>query len=326
MAKVRMHKGEDAKRSKAGGCTGLDNPNEPLRCVFSTVTEIRIGTGTTAKKQRSKLLWHVQQKEADEFAVHKINPQFVPVGEAKIICQAELLADYTPEVEIHNNKVEPAMSALRETIARGDNHRKQGEPLSAEMEYSRALDVDETNVRAIFGLGLVYLERGDKEKSKAVFGQLVSMSAAFDSEHKHLFNEFGIALRKSKLYEEAVSYYSRAATLSSDDENLYYNLARVFYEKDDWENCFEFVSRSLKINSYLAHSLGLCKLIVAVSKDDSLRKKYDKPVVPEGLALRFQELLGPDEDIDMTVELNPNGQSPDYEADLSTVLFDEKKD
>ncbi len=33
------------------------------------------------------------------------------------------------------------------------------------MEYTKALDVDETNVRAMFGLGLVYLERQDLEKS-----------------------------------------------------------------------------------------------------------------------------------------------------------------
>jgi tetratricopeptide (TPR) repeat protein len=300
----------------------LDNPDEPLRCVFSTITEIKVGTGTTAKKQRNKLLWHVQQKDVDEFGIRKINPQFVPVGEEKIIDQEELLADYTPEVEIHNSRVEPAMCALRKTIAKGDKHRSKGEPLSAEMEYSKALDVDETNVRAVFGLGLVYLDRKDKEKSKAVFEQLVALEATFDLKHKHLFNEFGIALRKNELYDEAVKYYSRAVDLTSDDENLYYNLARAFYEKGDWEHCLEFVSHSLRLNPYLEHSLGLCRLMVALSSESSLCDKYGKPAVPEHVARQAGELLADDDGMAMNVELGSGGGGVDAELVASSVSFD----
>jgi len=298
----------------------LDNPDEPLRCVFSTVTEIKVGTGTTAKKQRSKILWHVQQSGADEFGVRKINPQFVPVGESEIIDQDELLTRYTPEVEIHNTRVEPAMCALKKTVAKGDKHRKKGEPLSAEMEYTKALDVDETNVRSIFGLGLVYLDRGDKDKARGVFEQLVALNAAFDIKHKHLFNEFGIALRKNELYDEAVKYYSRAVELSTDDENLYYNLSRAFYEKDDWEHCFEFASRALKLNSQLDHALGLCRLIVSLSKDPDRRDLYGKPAVPADVANKAKGLLGiGDEVMDMTVELPSIGE----EFEASTVSFGE---
>jgi len=305
----------------------LDNPDEPLRCVFSTTTEIKVGTGATAKKQRSKLLWHVQQKDVDEFGVRKINPQFVPVGEEKAINQEELLASYTPEVEIHNSRVEPAMCALRKTIAKGDKHRNKGEPLSAEMEYAKALDVDETNVRAVFGLGLVYLDRGDREKSRAVFEQLVSMEAAFDFKHKHLFNEFGIALRKNGLYDEAVKYYSRAVELTTDDENLYYNLSRAFYEKGDWEHSFEFISRSLKLNPYLDHALGLCRMMVALSSEPSLCDKYGKPPVPEGVARKAGELLGnDDEGMDMNVELGPGGFGADKELAASSLSFGENPD
>jgi len=308
MEDARIHPNADYRNPKPRGCTGLDNPDEPLRCVFSTTTKIKVGTGTTAKKQLSKLLWYVQQQNADEFGVRKINPHFVPVGEPNIITQEELLADFSPEVEIHNTQVEPAMSALKKTIAKGDKHRKKGEPLSAEMEYSKALNVDVTNVRAIFGLGLVYLTRNDKEKSKAVFEQLVSLSAAFDIKHKHLFNEFGIALRKNELYEEAVKYYSRAIELSTDDENLYYNLSRAFYEKDDWEHCFAFVSQSLKLNPCHGPALEMCNFIVAVFKDNSLCKKYNKPAVPEEVARKAEEFVGIDDnDMEMTIELSPHG-------------------
>lgn len=322
MEDARIHSSEDVRSGGSRGCTGLDNPDEPLRCVFSTVTEIKVGTGTTARKQISKLLWHIQQQGVDAFGVRKINPHFVPVGEPEIIDQETLLANYVPEVEIHNTQVEPAMCALTKTLAKGDKHRKKGEPLSAEMEYTKALDVDVTNVRAIFGLGLVYLDRNDKEKSKIVFEQLVSMSAAFDIKHKHIFNEFGIALRKCELYDEAVKYYTRAVELTTTDENLYYNLSRAFYEKDDWEHCLEFASRAIKINSYHGPALGLCKLIVAVFKDSELCRQYGKPAVPEHIARKAEVFVASDNGLDMTVELGVKGVGGMTELDVSAGSFD----
>ncbi|WP_210772229.1 tetratricopeptide repeat protein [Pseudodesulfovibrio sp. zrk46] len=272
--------------TKSRGCTGLDNPDEPLKCVFSTVSEIKVGTGTTAKKQKSCLLWYVKQQDLDAFGVRKINPQFVPVGDEEIIDRETLLADYTPEVEIHNTQVEPAMQGLSKALATGDKHREKGESLSAEMEYNKALEVDVSNVRAIFGLGLVYLDRNDREKSRAVLKQLVGMKAAFDVKHKHLFNEFGINLRKNQLYEESIQYYTRAVELTKDDENLFYNLARVFYEKADWENCLEFLSRTLTMEPSHEYALAMCRFVVALSESDKLLQKHGKPPVPKELAAK----------------------------------------
>jgi tetratricopeptide (TPR) repeat protein len=309
MADAHIHAGADTRASRpGGGCTGLDNPDEPLKCVFSTVAEIKVGTGTTAKKQRSKLLWYVKQCGADAFGVRKINPQFVPVGEEKVIDQEELLTNYTPEVEIHNVHVEPAMTALKKTIAKGDKHRQKGEPLSAEMEYTRALDVDETNVRAIFGLGLVYLGRSDKKNSRAVFEQLLGLRAAFAEEHKHLFNEFGIQLRKAGLFDEAVQYYSRAVELTDADENLHYNLARAFYEKNDWEHSIEFAARALRLRPDHDHALNLCRVAVALAGSESLRARYGKPPVPEAVARRAgRYAAGQGADDEMTIEITPGG-------------------
>ena len=58
------------------------------------------------------------------------------------------------------------------------------------------------------------------------FARLVSMDAPFAPEHKHMFNDFGINLRKSKMIPQAIEYYSKAIALSPEDEHLRYNLAR----------------------------------------------------------------------------------------------------
>jgi len=273
------------------GCTGVENPNEPLKCVFSTINTVKLGTGTTARKQRNKHLWYVKQQDCELYGVRKINPHFVPVGEETMIDREKLLSEYTPEVAIHNQRVAPAMHALTKTLAKGDKYREKDELFSAEMEYNKALHVDERNVRAIFGLGLVYLARNDTENAQSVFEQLVVMEAAFNVEHKHLFNEFGIALRKHDLYDEAVQYYGRAVQLTRDDENLYYNLARVHYEKGEWEECFVNAANALRLDNDHKHAKALCDIILAMAADERLLVKHNKPKVPKNVAEQTKTLV-----------------------------------
>ena len=291
MAEIRITSAD--RRSKANVA---DFEPDFLQCAFSTVRSIKVGTGTTAKKQETRLLWLVEHRDVDSFAVRKLNTQFVPVGETSVVDKETLLAEYSPEVDIYNSRIKPAIAALEHTLDQADEHRENHEPLSAEMEYSRALDVDVRNVRATFGLGLVYLGRGDRDKSRLIFNELVTMEAAFENTHKHLFNEFGINLRKSALYDEAVLYYSRALEINGDlygeDENLCYNLARAYYEKGEWKPCIEFAARALAVNADHEPALVLCRLAVALAAKTSLLPKYGKPSVPAEVAARAAELLG----------------------------------
>ncbi|MEF2232348.1 MAG: tetratricopeptide repeat protein [Pseudodesulfovibrio sp.] len=257
---------------------------------------IKVGTGATAKKQETRHLWLVEHRDGESFAVRKINTQFVPVGEAAVVDRETLLAEYFPEVELYNSRIKPAMASLDNTLEVADGHLDNHEPLSAEMEYSKALDVDERNVRATFGLGLVYLGRNDLDKSRLIFDELLTMDAVFENRHKHLFNEFGINLRKSGLFDEAVRYYSRALEINGDlygeDENLYYNLARANYEKGEWKPCVEFAARALAVSPAHEPALVLCRLAVALGAKTSLLAKYGKPSVPAEAAVRAAELLG----------------------------------
>lgn len=86
-------------------------------------------------------------------------------------------------------------------------------------------------MRANFGIGLTYLERGDNAKAQDIFQRLVKLEATFEPQHKHLFNEFGINLRKSKMLQESLDYYKRALELSPNDESLYMNIAYCLNSK-----------------------------------------------------------------------------------------------
>jgi tetratricopeptide (TPR) repeat protein len=62
------------------------------------------------------------------------------------------------------------------------------------------------------------------------------------------FNDRGRQLREEKNYEEAVKCYSKALSLSSDDENLHYNIGRAYYEQKQLDKAENHLHRALKIN------------------------------------------------------------------------------
>lgn len=223
---------------------------EPIKGIFSTQELKKVGAGTTVRKTVQKAFWFAEEK-GGKIEVQPLNANYVPSGPKRTVSIEELIEKFQPEPEFYMQTVFPKMKELNKTIARADRHRQRGEGFSAEFEYGNALKVDEQNVRANFGLGLTYLERGETEKADNIFERLVKLDAAFDVEHKHLFNEFGINLRKNKMLDQAGDYYARALELSGNDENLHYNVARVRLEKQEYAPCVEHLMKCLAINPSL---------------------------------------------------------------------------
>lgn len=256
------------------------NDQGKVSCVFSTTERIKVGTGTTTRKHLSKLYWYVQQVDEREFAVQQINQGHVPSGEKFTISLEELLQDYTPEVERLEEQTLPAMRRLQDHLDAGETHREEGRIYSAENRFNSALEIDEQNVRALFNLGLIYLETKNVEKAKDMMRELVKINETFTGKNQHLFNEFGIALRKAGLLSEAVDYYTVAAEYAPEDENLHYNLSRAYYEQGDWDGCSDALVRSRTLNPKLSAARSLEKVVLKLHEDPDLCEKYGKPLVP----------------------------------------------
>ena len=251
------------------------NGKAEVRGVFSTQEVRRVGTGTTTRKTVQKTFWYLEQ-HGNEIDCQPLNTNYVPSGPKRKITLDELIAKFSPEPEFYFNSVFPKMQEMQRSVDNGDEHREKGENFAAEYEYTRALKVDEENVRANFGIGLTYLERGDNAKAQDIFQRLVKLEAAFEPEHKHLFNEFGINLRKSKMLQESFEYYQRALELSPTDENLYMNMARVLLELKDINQCVDYLLKALELAPRHETSLKFLawliqKQLVPADKVDGVR-------------------------------------------------------
>ncbi len=218
-----------------------------VKGVFSTQEIKKIGTGTTTRRTVQKSYWFIESLEDGSLECQPLNGNFIPAGNKRIITRDELMTKYSPEPEFYMSSVYPKMQEVQEAIENGDEHRKKGENFSAENEYTQALTIDEDNVRANFGIGLTYLERGEGDKAKNIFERLVKLEGTFQPTHKHLFNEFGISLRKSSMLNEAIEYYNKALELTQGDENLYFNVARTYLELKDYSNCMSYLLKMLEV-------------------------------------------------------------------------------
>ncbi|SNS21218.1 Tetratricopeptide repeat-containing protein [Humidesulfovibrio mexicanus] len=222
-----------------------------LTGVFFQRAFATIGTGTTTRKTEQYLYYYVRESGDDTLELHTLGPDGQPSGEKRSITREELLQSYLlePQMSLDFARDEARrQEAVGKAVARGDRYFKQRKTFSAEFEYGKALALDVENVRANFGIGLCYLSRGERDKAREVFERLVKIDAAFEDRHKHLFNAFGISLRKAGMFAEALAYYARALELCSDDENLHYNMARAAFGNGNADSAGRHLASCLALN------------------------------------------------------------------------------
>lgn len=188
-----------------------------------------------------KIYWFASQCGPDMVALKELDTHFLPTGQQCVVNRETFFTNYSLEPELGYRYV-------TQRVLRGDWYRKQDLNVEAKIEYQLVLRIDEENIRANFGLGLAYLALNQLDKGRYVFSKLVDMDESYEEAHKHLFNEFGIALRKKKLFDEAMRYYGRAAELSPKDENIYLNMARAMFEKGDVEAAFGYLKKTFELN------------------------------------------------------------------------------
>ncbi len=222
---------------------------DAIKGVFSTQTKGVVGFGSTKRKVKQHIYVFVEEEPDGSLCVRELNKHYVPVGQARWISKDVLLKDFLPEPDVYLNKVIPAMRQVEESVEKADDHRANGELISAEFEYKNALRLDEEHIRGTFGLGLTYLARGETDNADIVFRRVVGLDGAFAEEHKHLFNEFGIRLRKNAMYAQALKFYNRAAKLATrEDEHLLYNIARTYFEKGQAKQAKRLLEKALAAN------------------------------------------------------------------------------
>ena len=220
------------------------------RRIYLKQETIRLGFGSTSRDTVIENYFQVEEApEEDMYSLRLLNISDQPFGEATLISRKELEQGYTPCPDYFKNKKDPKAQLAEKHVELGDEHYENRQFFSAEREFNKALALNEKNLKANLGKGKSLYARGEKKEAKKIFDQLSQMEDLYEKENKHIFNEFGIELRRRNLHDEAVSNYVKALAIDPGDPVLYYNLGRAYYEQKNREDSIAQLMKALAIKA-----------------------------------------------------------------------------
>ncbi len=106
----------------------------------------------------------------------------------------------------------------------------------------------EQSMRAEFATALTRLRSGQRARAIAQIESLLTGPKISDPAFRHMFTEFGINLRKSKLSALALRTHLEAHRLSPKDSHILFNAARVTYEMNDIKQTRAFLKEALELS------------------------------------------------------------------------------
>lgn len=163
--------------------------------------------------------------------------------------------------ELLSELQESAVSEAREMLAERERQKQEGlakgrqmiasgefEP--AALFFDKLIKSFQEDVDLTVDIGELFQEA--KQFDKAF--HYLSHSLQNKPESVHLLNRIGMGLRKLGKCQEAEQCFLQAITLVDNDEQLYFNLGRVYLDSQKWAKAEEVASKALSLNSNLDHA------------------------------------------------------------------------
>lgn len=238
--------------------------------VFSLRKDEEVGTGATQSKHTQVTYWYARQLDQARAETQPLNAYHVPSGIKRQIPLEMFLRTYTPEPRYYEANTVPALKSLKAKIDQGEKFFSMGLLDEAEKAFLKALMIDEMNVPANYGLGDVYAEKKDYLKLRKVLGVLMGLDDAFSVEYRQKLNTFGINLRKQGFLDESIEFFQRALEIQKDDEHIYFNLARVHFDKGDVQKCIGILGIATSLNPDFAEArkfIAYCERMCGPGQD-----------------------------------------------------------
>lgn len=226
---------------------GAASPECHVLGVYSMVKSANYGQGTTSRAREQKTLWFARRLDDDTYTVQALNANSIPSGPLTSVTKGDFMRNYQPEQGYYEKRCLPFVESLQKKLAQADKYLAGDDLGGAEKEFCKALLLDEKNPKANIELGKIHLQTGDGKKLTQALRRILNIDALFQEQERHLFNEFGICLRKEQRFAEAIAFYSKAVEHNAEDENLHFNIARAKAESGDTDGAREHLEKALAL-------------------------------------------------------------------------------
>lgn len=227
--------------------------------VYSTAESLQTGSpGASAPghTQARKRYWFVWEHDAGGYVVQPLSASMEPMGERRAVSKADLSEGYVFEPDIlavpllpspsflhFDEKPQPGPATDAVSVDAADGHclaRRCGDIAGSELG-----EQTERILRADFAIALAQLRRGERDRAVHTLERLAERPGEFVPAHCHMFTDFGINLRKSKLPRIAIRHHLRALELAPDDGHVHFNIARAYYDLGEMNRAEDHLRESL---------------------------------------------------------------------------------
>ncbi len=136
---------------------------------------------------------------------------------------------------------------LKNYLGLAKNYEAQDNPRESLKTYQEAMKHHPDQTFLFVTAGDFCLKHDLNQEAEDIFNKAISANGT----HIHLYNRMGIALRKQKKFNEAITNFAKAIKINSDDANLRYNLAKAYYLKGEEIISIEKLLKAFELDSDL---------------------------------------------------------------------------
>jgi len=132
-------------------------------------------------------------------------------------------------------------------------------------QFNKSLALNPRNHIVYNFLGVVYSMKGELEESLKYFNKCLEINPGFSDAHNNLgmvYQQMGILDKAEEEFLKAISDESY-----STKEKPYYNMARLFYIQEKYEQAIDYVHKSIRENNLFAIAYNLKGLIMEKTKN-----------------------------------------------------------
>lgn len=185
------------------------------------------GGGSKARKR----LFFVWSDSVDSYEVQRLDNSYRPVDRKVSLGEGEFKSSYTFEPNV---LVTPVST------------RKPSSPLNLR-QMSDPAEVEKT-LREHFRKALVrYRRRSEQSAARQALLTLTEVEEGIIPQHKHMFADFGINLRKNSELDLALACCKRVLALAPSDDHAHFNTARVLMEMGNFDDAEQHVLVALDL-------------------------------------------------------------------------------
>jgi tetratricopeptide (TPR) repeat protein len=216
--------------------------------VYSLHKMSELGSGATQVDHKNITYWYVRQLGEGRFEVQPLTVKGLPSGMRKNTSMPEFIKNYRPEPFYYNEHPVPELDGLAGAIL------DAGEGFTFQSLSGKDLaTLQAILVESFDAPGQPTPENREAHEelmrqAAGVLRMLMARCPVARQENRERFNAFAVNLRKDGHYDESIDYYTRALKIEKNDENIYFNLARVYYDMGDYDACAKVLGQALEIN------------------------------------------------------------------------------